>query len=122
VLAARRSLPALAAIGLAAGFFAALFGVGGGLIVVPFLMFLLGFDPRKATGTSLLGIAFTAAFGAVGFALLGDIHWAYVAIVGLPAVVGTIAGVWIQQRLSSRIHVVLFACLLVGIAIRLLVE
>jgi hypothetical protein len=122
VLVARRSLPALAAIGLAAGFFAALFGVGGGLLVVPFLMFLLGFDPRRATGTSLVAIAFTAAFGAVGFALLGDIHWEHAAIVGLPAVAGTVGGVWIQQRLSSRVHVVLFACLLVGIAIRLLLE
>jgi len=43
-------------IGLAAGFFSGLFGVGGGLIVVPGLVVLLGLDQRRAVGTSLLAI------------------------------------------------------------------
>ena len=122
MLAARRSLPALAAIGLAAGFFAALFGVGGGILVVPLLMLLLGIDTRRATGTSLVAIGFTAAFGAAAFGVLGDIRWEHAAIVGLPAVAGTLGGVWLQQRVSSRLLVVLFALLLVAIAIRLLLQ
>ena len=40
-------------IGLAAGIFAGFFGVGGGIIIIPALIYLLAFDQHLATGTSL---------------------------------------------------------------------
>jgi uncharacterized membrane protein YfcA len=43
-------------------------------------------------------------------------------VVGLPAVAGTLVGTWLQQRVSSRALVGLFSLMLLGIAIRLLVE
>ena len=51
------------AIGVAAGFFSALFGVGGGVIVVPLLVLVARFETRVATGTSLAVIGVTALFG-----------------------------------------------------------
>ena len=117
-----RSLTALVGIGLAAGFFSALFGVGGGIVVVPLLILLAGFDGRPATGTSLAAIGLTAAFGVVAFSALGEVEWRDAGLVGVPAMAGTLAGTWAQQRLSSRLVVILFALLLVGVAVRLFVE
>ncbi len=118
MLRASPSLPALVGIGIAGGFFGALFGVGGGIIVVPLLV-LAGLAPRVATATSLAVIGFTAVFGAVAFSALGEIGWGNAAVVGFPAMLGTLAGTWVQQRISSRLLVLLFAGLLVGVAAEL---
>jgi uncharacterized protein len=107
-------------IGLVAGLFSALFGVGGGIVVVPLLVLLLGFEPRLATGTSLAAIGLTALFGVISYAILGRIEWGEAAAVGLPAVVGVLAGTWLQQRVPSRILLLLFAAFLVAIAAQLL--
>lgn len=115
------SLPALVGIGLAAGFFSALFGVGGGIIVVP-LLILAGLAAKEATATSLAVIGFTAVFGVVAFTALGHVDWDGAALVGLPAMAGTILGTWAQQRISSRLLVVLFALFIIAVAIELFVS
>jgi uncharacterized membrane protein YfcA len=120
VPAARHSALFLAAVGLAGGFFASLFGVGGGLLIVPLLVLLAQLPSKRATGTSLAAIGFTAAFGALAYGILGDVDWSAAAIVGLPAVAGVLVGVWLQQRVSSRVLVGLFAAFLVVIAVGLL--
>jgi uncharacterized membrane protein YfcA len=111
----------LGGIGVAAGFFSALFGVGGGLIVVPLLILLAGFGSRAATGTSLAVIGLTALFGMAAFGVLGEVAWPEAAMVGLPAVAGALAGTWLQQRLSSRVFVLAFAAFLVAVGVVLLV-
>ncbi|MDQ3669182.1 MAG: sulfite exporter TauE/SafE family protein [Actinomycetota bacterium] len=116
-----RSLWALAGIGLVGGAFSALFGVGGGLIVVPLLILLGGFDTRRATGTSLAAIGLTAAFGAATFSALGEVEWVEAAVVGVPAMAGTLAGTWAQQRVSSRRLTLLFAAFLLAVAVRLFI-
>ncbi len=118
--AARPSIYLLAVLGLVAGLFAALFGVGGGIIVVPALMGLLHFEPRLATGTSLAAIGLTACFGVIAYVALGHVEWAEAALIGVPAVFGALGGTWLQQRISSRILMLLFAGFLIIVAIRLL--
>lgn len=110
----------LLGIGLVAGLFSALFGVGGGLVVVPLLVLLLGMDGKRATGTSLAAIGLTAVFGVLAFGVLGKVEWLPAVKVGLPAVAGTLAGTWVQQRVSSRAVVLAFGCFLVAVAVRLL--
>jgi uncharacterized membrane protein YfcA len=110
----------LLAIGLVAGVFSALFGVGGGIIIVPLLV-VVGLPGREATGTSLAAISLTAAAGATAYALHGDVKPGAAAIVGIPAVFGVIGGVALQQRLASRTLSLGFALLLTAVAIRLLV-
>jgi uncharacterized protein len=119
---ASRSIGVFAGIGLAAGFFSALFGVGGGVVIVPLLVLLAGFAATEATATSLAAICITALFGMISFGVLGEVSWVDAVVVGLPAVAGTIVGTWFQRRISSRLLVGLFSLLLFGIAIRLLVE
>lgn len=109
-------------IGLAGGVFSALFGVGGGGVVVPLLILLANFESKPATGTSLAAIGLTALFGVASFSALGEVEWGYAALVGIPAMVGTLAGTWAQQRISSRLLTALFAVFLVVIAVRLFLE
>jgi uncharacterized membrane protein YfcA len=112
----------LVAIGLVAGFFSALLGVGGGIVVVPLLILFLAFDPRAATATSLAAIGITALSGTVTYWLHGDVRPGYAALVGLPAAVGAVGGASLQQRLHVRTIELLFAGLLVGVAIWLFVK
>ena len=114
---AARSPLVLVGIGVAGGLFSAVFGVGGGLVIVPLLILLAGFAGHEATGTSLAVIALTALFGAVGFSALGEVDWGHAVLVGLPAMAGTLFAVWLQQRLSARALVLLFALFLVVMAV-----
>jgi uncharacterized membrane protein YfcA len=110
----------LVAIGLAAGTFSALFGVGGGIIVVPLLILLVGFQPRAATATSLGAIVITALAGVIVYGVRGEVNVAYAALVGLPAVVGVLIGTFAQQRIRTSSLTYGFALLLASIAVWLL--
>jgi uncharacterized protein len=112
----------LVAIGLVAGFFSALFGVGGGIVIVPLLLLLCAFDARSATATSLAAIGLTAVSGVIGFAFHGDVRVEYAALVGLPAALSVAGATAWQQRLRTQTLERLFAVFLVGVAVWLLVE
>jgi len=116
-----RPVVALPAIGLSAGFFSALFGVGGGILIVPLLLLLARFEVRPATATSLAAIGITALAGTVAYALHGEVEPVEGMLLGVPAAVGAIGGTALQQRLHTRTLSLLFALLLAAIAIRLLV-
>ena len=111
----------LLTIGVAAGVFSALFGVGGGIIVVPLLIWGYGLAPRVATGTSLAALAFTAAAGAGAYALHGDVKPGAAALVGIPAAFGAVGGAALQQRLRNQTLSLAFAALLLAIGVKLLV-
>ena len=108
-------------IGLVAGLFSALFGVGGGIVIVPLLLLLHRFRERIAMATSLVAILFTAVVGAVTYALHGEVKPGAAMLVGIPAVFGAILGTALQQRMSTRWLSLAFAALLVGVAVNLLV-
>jgi uncharacterized protein len=112
--------PRLVAIGVLAGFFSALFGVGGGIVIVPLLIVLLGFRGHVATGTSLAAIGITALAGVIMYAFEGHVEAGHAALVGLPAAGGAVAGTFLQQRLSGRALVLAFAALLAVLAVWLL--
>jgi uncharacterized membrane protein YfcA len=109
----------LVLIGLVAGFFSALFGVGGGIVIVPLLILTAGFAEREAAGTSLAAIGLIALVGAIAYGARGEVELGYAALVGLPAAAGAVAGVTIQQRLPVRVLTFGFAVLLliVGLAL-----
>lgn len=109
-------------VGLFAGLFATLFGVGGGIVMVPLLVLLLGFETKIATATSLAAIIVTATVGVVAHGLLGNVAWGYAVLIGVPAVVGLMIGLWIKDRISARSLTFAFAGLLGVVAIWLLVE
>jgi uncharacterized protein len=109
-------------IGLAAGFFSALFGVGGGIVIVPLLLLVCRWDMRSATSTSLAAIGITATAGSIAYAAHSDIRPVYAALVGVPAALGAFGGAALQQRVHTRTLSLAFSLVLVGIAIRMLVQ
>lgn len=114
--------PRLVLVGLTAGLFATLFGVGGGIVMVPLLTLLLGFDTKIATATSLAAIILTATVGVITHGALGNVAWGYALLIGLPAVFGVLAGLWIKERITSRELTFAFAGLLTIVAIWLVLK
>ena len=92
----------LAVIGTAAGVFSGLFGVGGGIVMVPLLVLWLGYGEREATGTSLAAIVVIAAAATLTHGAYGNVHVEEGVLVGVPAVGGVLAGTWLQQRVPPR--------------------
>ena len=112
----------LAAIGTLAGAFSGLFGVGGGTVIVPLLILWFGFGERLATGTSLAAIVLIGLLGALAQGgIYGNVHVGTGLWLAIPAVGGVLLGTAVQQRISERAVSLLFALLLVVIAIELIV-
>ena len=109
----------LGLVGTVAGFFSGLFGIGGGVVIVPLLILWLGYEEREATGTSLAAIAVIASAAAAVQGLYGTVHVDDGVLMGLPAVGGVLAGTALQQRLPQRAVSLLFAALLIAVAIQL---
>jgi uncharacterized membrane protein YfcA len=108
-------------IGLVAGFFSALFGVGGGVVIVPLLL-LCGWQAREATATSLAAIGITAVSGVIAYAIHGDVNVGYAALVGLPAAASVAGATALQQRLHTRTIELLFSVFLFALAVWLFVK
>jgi uncharacterized membrane protein YfcA len=111
----------LAAIGTAGGIFSGLLGVGGGSVIVPLLLIWLAYGEREATGTSMMAIVVIAAIGVTIQAFYGNVNPPNAALVGVPAIGGAVVGTALQQRVPERAISLLFAVLLVVIAIELII-
>jgi uncharacterized membrane protein YfcA len=112
----------LVLIGLVAGFFSALFGVGGGIVVVPLLLVVCGWQARTATATSLASIGITAVSGAIAYAVHGDVRVEYAALVGIPAAISVAGATALQQRLKTRTLELMFAGFMLAVAVWLFVK
>jgi uncharacterized membrane protein YfcA len=110
----------LAAIGLVAGVFSALFGVGGGIIVVPLLTIFCRYDARRAAATSLAAIGITALAGTISYAAHGHVRVYDALLLGIPAAVGAVAGAVLQQRLHLHVLTLLFGLLLALVGVKLI--
>ncbi len=88
--------------GTATGFVSGLIGAGGGFIVVPALVFLVGLGMHQAIGTSLLVITFSSAAGFLGHASKVELEPMVMVAVTLPSLVGAFVGSSLARRLSSE--------------------
>ncbi len=90
--------PRAAAIGIVAGLLSGLFGVGGGIVMVPLLVGWFALDQRRASATSLLAIAPIAVASTAGYAATGSVD----VIAGLLLVAGGVVGGQAGARLLPR--------------------
>ncbi len=102
-------------LGLAAGVFAGMFGVGGGILFVPTLV-ALGLDHHDATGTSLLAIVPTVLVGTWRQSRYGNVRWRAALVLGAVAAVAAQGGVALAEALSDATLRKLFAGLLAVVA------
>jgi uncharacterized membrane protein YfcA len=101
-------------VGLITGFF----GVGGGFVVVPALVLILGFDMPAAAGTSLVVIVINSAAALASRAADGGLHMNWVVVIGftVAAVTGVLAGGRLAGRASPRHLNAAFTVLIVAVA------
>ena len=109
------------AIGLAAGVLSGLFGIGGGILIVPTLV-LLGLSQREATGTSLAAlVAPVAILGVIEYARRNEIKVHYAVGIGLGLFVGAYLGAHWAGKISNAVLQRGFGVVLVLAALRFLV-
>lgn len=108
-----------AIIGLAAGLTGGLFGVGGGIVIVPGLVLWFGLSQHKAHGTSVAAIVATAGAALVPFAAAGEVDWPAAVALFAGAGLGAFVGARVMPRVSSLWLSRGFFVLLVVAAVRM---
>ncbi len=109
-------------VGLLAGFLSGWFGVGGGILIVPALVLLLGFTQRLAHGTSLAAVLPIAIASLTTYAIEDKVDWKVGGLLAVGAVAGAVVGTQILHRLSHDTLAIAFAVLLIATAVRLLLD
>lgn len=119
---ANGSMAVLAAAGLAAGFLSGLFGVGGGLVMVPALVLLVGMAQHRANATSLAAIVPIAVVGAVIFGGAQSVNVAAAALLVAGSLVGVQLGTRLMERMSGDRLTLAFAGFVIVVAVTMLVS
>jgi uncharacterized protein len=109
-----------AMIGLVSGVTSGLFGVGGGIVMVPAMFWLLQMPIKSAIGTSLAVIIPTALMGTYKHFNQGNVDWKVATALIPTAVAGGYLGAWLVSQLSAEQLRRAFAVLLVVAGLRLL--
>lgn len=115
----RRAL-SLLAVGLTAGFLSGLFGIGGGIVIVPLLV-VLGYDIKKASAISLGAVLIISLAGVVSYASFGEVDWLLAALLAVGSVTGAQLGSRILGRLPARTVQLFFSVFLLLVALSLFV-
>lgn len=109
-------------IGAAAGLVAGYVGVGGGFLMVPLFLGVLGIDMKRASGSSLLAIAILSTPGAITQILLGNVAVGVALAVVVGSVPGSVLGSRLIRRIPERQLRFLFALVLMVAAVMLVVQ
>jgi uncharacterized membrane protein YfcA len=120
VAAGPRPVARIALEGAAVGFMTGMVGAGGGFVVVPALVLLVGLPMREAVATSLLVIALNSFAGFAGSLGHITLDWALTAVVTGAAVAGTIAGTALSARVPQATLRRMFAWLVLAMAVYML--
>lgn len=118
----RRLTLTLAGIGLGSGLLSGLFGVGGGIVMVPAMVLLAAMAQSRASATSLAAIIPIAAVGAVIFGGAASVDLGAAVVVAIGSLVGVQAGTWAMPRVGDDRLRIGFAVFMVVVAVVMLVS
>ena len=107
-------------IGLATGIASGLFGVGGGIVMVPAMMYFMSVPIKTAVGTSLLVIIPTALMGSYKHFSQGNVDWKIALSLAPMAIIGGYTGAWLTKIISAGDLKKAFGGFLVLVGLRLL--
>ncbi|MBR2215728.1 MAG: sulfite exporter TauE/SafE family protein [Selenomonadaceae bacterium] len=102
------------------GFLSSIFGIGGGVIHVPLMVYLLGFPVHVATATSHFVLAVSALCGVVSHFLLAHIVWIPAIAISVGAAIGAQIGAKISQKTRSKVILILLSCAMFALGLRLI--
>lgn len=112
---------ALIVIGLLAGILSGIMGVGGGVVMVPLMILLLGFNQHEAQGTSLAVLAVPVTFlAAYNYYNEGFVNWKYAALIAVFFIVGGYVGSKMAVSLDQKTLRRIFGGILLVISVKLL--
>jgi uncharacterized protein len=110
-------------VGLAAGVLSGLFGIGGGILIVPSLVFFAKFPAKLAIGTSLGAMLLPVGIlGAYAYYQQGNLNIKASLLVGLGLFLGAYAGARLAQQLTGAAQQRIFAIFILIVALRLWIE
>lgn len=116
----RRPLFLLGAVGAGAGLLSGLFGVGGGIVMVPAMVFLLAFGQARAQATSLAAIVPIAAVGALIFGRADSVNLVAALLLAAGSLLGVQVGARLMHRLSDERLSLIFGVFMVVVALTML--
>lgn len=99
----KRNWFGLLLLGLAVGVSSGLFGIGGGIIILPAMVYLLGYSTRIAAGTSLLAVVLPSLTGVFSYAIEGNVNLLMAVLLAVGSIVGAPIGSWLLTVLSQRV-------------------
>jgi uncharacterized protein len=109
-----------ALIGGSAGIAAGLFGVGGGIIIVPSVVLLMGLTQREASGTSIAAVVALSSTATIAFGISGAVDWTAAPFIFIGSSVGAIIGARLTTIVDERVLTAGFSIVLLVGAVRLL--
>lgn len=118
----RKHLLMGAAIGLGAGVASGYVGVGGGFIMVPLFLSVIGIPMKRASGTSLIAVTILAIPGVIEQALLGNVHFMIGIAMAAGSIPGAVLGAQLVKRVPERTLRIMFGAFLLLMAVVLVVN
>lgn len=113
----------LIALGIVAGVLSGTMGIGGGLVIIPSLVFILGMTQKEAQGTSLaFMIPPIGIFAALNYTKHGHINWKYAMILSLFFTIGALWGSKIAMQFDEKILKRIFGFFMLFVAIRMIIS
>lgn len=118
-----QTLIILVLIGIVAGILSGFIGVGGGVVIVPALVYFLGLTQHQAQGTSLFILLLPVGILAViNYSKAQNINWTFGAVVAVAFVIGGYFGSKLSLRLSPGIVKLVFGILMAYVSIRMILS
>lgn len=111
-----RSIIVLIVVGMLVGVLSGMFGIGGGTVIVPALVWL-GLSQRNAAATSTLAIVPTSISGVISYATGGHVDWLAAALLFCGMFIGGQIGSWLLSRLPELVLRWIFVAFLVFVVI-----
>lgn len=118
-----QTLTILLLIGLSAGFLSGFVGVGGGIIIVPALIFILGMSHFEALGTSLFVLLLPVGILAVNnYWKAGNINWKFGLVISVAFVIGGYFGSKIALKINPAVVKLVFGLVMAYVSFRMIVS
>ena len=113
--------PRILLVGVVGGFVGGFFGVGGGIVLVPLILWVLKTQRHIAHATSLAAIIVIAIAGMAGFAVEGEVNWVVGSGLAIGGVLGAAYGANLMDRLSPATLRTVFAVVLIVSGLRMVI-